>query len=70
MEHKDTFDYIPIHPLAVTLPIIAMTANSFSEDIHNCLEAGMNAHVSKPVDMISLEQTVRRVLGLEYGENQ
>ena len=54
-----------IHPLAVTIPIIAMTANAFSEDIHDCLEAGMNAHVSKPIDMTVFEQTVQRVLGLE-----
>ena len=52
------------HPLAGTIPIIAMTANAFLEDIHNCLEAGMNAHVPKPVDMSGLEQTVRSVLGL------
>ena len=45
--------------MAVTIPIIAMTANAFSEDIHDCLEAGMNAHVSKPIDMTVLEQTVR-----------
>ena len=57
-----------VHPLAVTIPIIAMTANAFSEDIHDCLEAGMNAHVSKPIDMACFEQTVRRVLGLEDGE--
>ena len=57
-----------VHPLAVTIPIIAMTANAFSEDIHDCLEAGMNAHVSKPIDMACFEQTVRRVLGMEAGE--
>ncbi|MDY5021099.1 MAG: response regulator [Blautia sp.] len=54
-----------IHPLSVTIPIIAMTANAFSEDIHNCLEAGMNAHVSKPIDIIDLEKTVQRALRLE-----
>ena len=59
-----------LHPLAVTIPIIAMTANAFSEDIHDCLEAGMNAHVSKTIDMIVFEQTVRRVLGLESEEKQ
>lgn len=47
-----------------------MTANAFSEDIHDCLEAGMNAHVSKPIDMIGFEQTVRRVLGMKSGEKQ
>lgn len=37
--------------LAKTIPIIAMTANAFSEDIQHSLAAGMNAHVSKPVEM-------------------
>ena len=40
------------HELAKTIPIIAMTANAFSEDIQHSLTAGMNAHVSKPVEMI------------------
>lgn len=39
-----------------------MTANAFVEDIHDALEAGMNAHVAKPVDMQILKETVRRVL--------
>ena len=38
--------------------IIAMTANAFSEDIQHSLEAGMNAHVSKPVDMKVLKKTI------------
>ncbi|MCI8285931.1 MAG: response regulator, partial [Firmicutes bacterium] len=50
------------HPLAVRIPIIAMTANAFAEDIRDALEAGMNAHVAKPIDMGVLEQTVRAVL--------
>ena len=50
------------HPLALTIPIIAMTANAFAEDIRDALEAGMNAHVSKPIDMAVLERTVRAVL--------
>ena len=50
------------HPLALTVPIIAMTANAFAEDIRDALEAGMNAHVSKPIDMAVLERTVRAVL--------
>lgn len=50
------------HPLALTIPIIAMTANAFAEDIREALEAGMNAHVAKPVDMTVLEQTVKAVL--------
>ncbi|MCM1179480.1 MAG: response regulator [Clostridium sp.] len=50
------------HPLAKNIPIIAMTANAFSEDVRDALEAGMNAHVAKPVDMAVLEQTVREVI--------
>ena len=49
------------HPLAKTIPIIAMTANAFSEDIQNSLNVGMDAHVSKPVDMKTLIKTVHSI---------
>ena len=49
------------HELAKTVPIIAMTANAFSEDIQHSLAAGMNAHVSKPVEMKVLEKTIRSI---------
>ena len=49
------------HELARTIPIIAMTANAFSEDIQHSLAAGMNAHISKPVDMKTLEKTIRSI---------
>ena len=49
------------HELAKTIPIIAMTANAFSEDIQHSLSAGMNAHVSKPVEMKVLEKTIRSI---------
>ena len=45
------------HELAKTIPIIAMTANAFSEDIQHSLAAGMNAHVSKPI----VEKTIRSI---------
>lgn len=38
-------------PWAKTVPIIAMTANAMKEDVKKCLDVGMNAHLSKPVDM-------------------
>lgn len=38
-------------PDAVTIPIIALTANAFEEDVKQCLQAGMSAHMSKPVDI-------------------
>ena len=49
------------HKLAKTIPIIAMTANAFSEDIQHSLAAGMNAHVSKPIEMKVLEKTIRSI---------
>ena len=49
------------HELAMTIPIIAMTANAFSEDIQHSLAVGMNAHVSKPVEMKVLEKTIRSI---------
>ena len=48
------------HPLAHSIPIVAMTANAFSEDVQKSLSAGMNAHISKPVDMKKLARTVRK----------
>ena len=48
-------------PGAATIPIIAMTANVFAEDIQKCLDAGMNAHISKPVDLAVLEATLQKV---------
>ena len=49
------------HELAERIPIIAMTANAFSEDIQQSLAAGMNAHISKPVEMRVLEKTIRGI---------
>ncbi|GAB1826930.1 response regulator [Turicimonas sp. TL08] len=51
------------HPDAASVPIIAMTANAFTEDVSLSLSAGMNAHLSKPLDMLGiyklLEQTFK-----------
>ena len=47
------------HPRAQTAPIIAMTANVFKEDVDNCLSAGMNAHVGKPLDVAELMAVIR-----------
>ena len=49
------------HPLAKKIPILAMTANAFSEDVQNAFNAGMNAHIVKPVDMKVLIKTVRNL---------
>ena len=39
------------HPDAKEIPIIAMTADAFSEDMQKCLDCGMNAHIAKPIDV-------------------
>ena len=50
------------HPDAKTIPIIAMTANAFEEDIDAAMAAGMNAHLSKPIDRHKLYQTLARLI--------
>lgn len=47
---------------AITVLIVAMTADAFSEDIQNCLEAGMNGHISKPIDVPKLTKTLTKYL--------
>ncbi len=47
------------NPLGRRIPIIAMTANAFSDDVQHCMEAGMDAHISKPLDIDILENTLR-----------
>ncbi len=49
------------NPLGQTIPIIAMTANAFSSDVQECLDAGMNAHVAKPLDIGALERTLKAI---------
>jgi CheY-like chemotaxis protein len=49
-------------PGADTIPIIAMTANVFREDVEKCLDAGMNGHLGKPVDMDKVIATLSHYL--------
>ena len=49
-------------PDAGTIPIIALSANAFEEDVKQCLEAGMNAHLSKPVDIERMKKTLGRLI--------
>lgn len=46
------------NPIGRTIPIIAMTANAFTEDIQECMAAGMDAHIAKPLDIAVLEKTM------------
>lgn len=50
-------------PDAATIPIIAMTGNAFQEDVQECLEAGMDAHIAKPIDVAKAERVITKVVG-------
>ncbi len=50
------------HPDAAGIPIAAMTANTFSEDVRRALDSGMNAHLAKPIDMNALRETVEQLI--------
>ena len=50
------------HPSAGTVPIIAMTANAFVDDVRDAIDAGMDAHVAKPIQVDKLKATIRQVL--------
>ena len=43
-----------------TIPIAAMTANAFTQDIQNSLESGMNGHIAKPVDTVALYRLLKK----------
>ncbi len=50
------------HPEAKTIPIVAMTANTFAEDVRNAFDAGMNGHLAKPIDMDAMRELVGRLI--------
>ena len=49
-------------PNAGTIPIIAMTANVFKEDIEKCIDSGMNGHLGKPINMDDVMKILSRYL--------
>ena len=50
------------HPFAKTIPIIAMTANAFVDDVRDAIDSGMDAHIAKPVQIDTLKATIQQVL--------
>ena len=48
----------------MTIPIIALTANAFDEDVQRSMQAGLNAHLSKPVEPDALFDTLETLIGL------
>lgn len=53
------------HPFARTIPIMAVSANAFVSDVRNALDAGMNAHVAKPIIFEQFKKTLLKVLELK-----
>ncbi|MDR0473662.1 MAG: response regulator [Treponema sp.] len=53
------------HPKAMTIPIVAMTANVFREDVERCHAAGMNDHLGKPLDFGAVKAILMKYLGSE-----
>ena len=49
------------NPWAASIPIIAMTADAFSENVAECLRAGMNGHIAKPIDLKLVVKEIRRI---------
>lgn len=48
-------------PWASSIPIIAMTADAFSENVAECMNAGMNGHIAKPIDIKLVVKEIRRI---------
>lgn len=51
---------------AKTIPIISMTANTFDEDVRRCMDAGMNAHIAKPIDAKLMFATLAEQMQKRY----
>ncbi len=49
------------NPYAAGIPIIAMTADAFSENVAECFEAGMNGHIAKPIDINNVIKELRKI---------
>ena len=56
-------------PDAETIPIIAMSANAYAEDVQKCLDTGMNAHISKPLYKDVMLETIERFVEKDKNEN-
>ena len=64
-------DKVPIDwDKSSTIPIVAMTANAFSEDVSKSLNAGMNDHISKPIDLKKLHAVLGKYAGRKDNEDK
>ena len=58
------------HPAAARIPIVAMTANTFTEDVRNAMDAGMDGHLAKPIDMTAVREMIGRLLNRDPAEDK
>jgi CheY-like chemotaxis protein len=58
---EDTKNIREIDSEVKNIPIITMTADAFSENINECISAGMNSHISKPIDLNIVLKEIRRI---------
>jgi len=58
------------HPEAMSIPIIAMTANAFVDDVRDAIASGMDAHIAKPVQIETLKSTIQQVIDNRQGQAQ
>ncbi len=58
------------HPEAKTIPIAAMTANTFAEDVRDAMESGMDGHLAKPINMDAVRELVGRLLSRKEGRSE
>ena len=58
------------HPEATTIPIVAMTANTFAEDVRNALDAGMDGHLAKPIDMEAMRELIGSLIDKNKNKNK
>jgi len=58
------------HPAARTVPIIAITANAFVDDVRDAIDSGMDAHIAKPIQIDQLKSTIQQVLDNRRGDGR
>ncbi|MDR2705601.1 MAG: response regulator, partial [Planctomycetaceae bacterium] len=62
MDGFETIKHIRDNPRYAEIPVIALTAHAFAEEIQNCFDHGMNGHLAKPIDVHALQKVLRQFL--------
>ncbi|MDR0703872.1 MAG: response regulator [Planctomycetaceae bacterium] len=62
MDGFETIEHIRNTPRYAEIPVVALTAHAFAEEIQKCLDSGMNSHLAKPIDVSALQKILRQFL--------